>query len=216
MSWNNFKRVSKNLLGSFRFDWRHLLYPSTIDEKLDNNQLREHKKRNIIWRSIFGLLALLTAIYYYPNIKGMISGVVLVFVMFVAFCAIMNSLSIKKSPAGRIPKKKPESLKEAFRKEKDFGIFNNFITQTYNSDKPLDGSGCISLIEVLIEKDLLFNKSKSPMADLIIKQYKENGILSFTSPRAVTKAGIDDFTKKAFIDHLEKNKKEDEFHSSSK
>lgn len=216
MSWNNFKRVSKNLLGSFRFDWRHLLYPSTIDEKLDNNQLREHKKRNIIWRSIFGLLALLTAIYYYPNIKGMISGVVLVFVMFVAFCAIMNSLSIKKSPAGRIPKKKPESLKEAFRKEKDFGIFNNFITQTYNSDKPLDGPGCISLIEVLIEKDLLFNKSKSPMADLIIKQYKENGILSFTSPRAVTKAGIDDFTKKAFIDHLEKNKKEDEFHSSSK
>ena len=205
----------KNLLGSFRFDWRHLLFPSTIDEKQDNNLLREHKKRNIFWWSIFGLLALLTAFYHYPNFKGMISGVVLVFVMFVAFCAIMNSLSIKKSPAGRIPKKKPESLKEAFRKEKDFGIFNNFITQTYNSDKPLDGSGCISLIEILNEKNLLFNKSKSPIADLIIKQYKESGILSFTSSRAVTKAGIDEFTKKAFIDYQEEKNKDNEFHSGS-
>lgn len=181
------KSTFRQLLGSVRFDWKRLFIPSVID--MNSQAPQEQKSRkwfNLLFETVFGIILVTVTLYQLPDMEKMIYSACMVVIAYVAFCAIMNSVILKKDNRGRKPKDKPKSFEDLFLDHSIFVKVDDYIRSKYTPENLMISSDCRTLLGIVIDNGWVKDDSLSPMAKLVIQQYSQ--ILSFKTPRSVTGA----------------------------
>jgi len=190
MNFKQLKKKFKILFGTLRFDWKKLFLANTIDiRKDDDKTLKTKKFANAFFGGIFGIVAVLVAAYNAPHVKVMVSSFFLVVIAYIGFCAIMNALQIKLSNKGRKTKAIIGSFPELFYSPSDFETIDSYVTNHYSPENQMTSSDCHCILEIIIEKNLVRDKSLNPMVTLFVKHYPD--LLPYKiSNRAITKAKV--------------------------
>lgn len=187
-----FKRIS--------FDWKRLVLPMVIDKQnMTESEQRTAKYFNRAFGiGIFGSCFLLFILMRLPDIKGAVAVAVVWILFYVAFCAIMNSLRLKKSNAGRKPKQNEESFKDLFVNIEDYDVFDKYVCKHYSKERQMRSMDANILLNVLIEKEVLKNNALEPLAQLFINEYYPRGLVRPSTSRSISKT-IPTSEKKAKI-----------------
>lgn len=192
----------KILFGSLRFNWKKLFLVNVIDIRKDDEKTQKQKRfANAFFGGIFGLVAILVATFYAPQVKLMLSSFFLVAFAYIGLCAIMNALELKNNNSGRKTKNKIGSFQELFYSPSNFDTVDGYVKSHYSPDKKMATSDCHCLLEIIIDNQLVRDKSLDPMVTLFRKQYP-NLLPPLNSNRAFTKAKIDPGQKKQMEEEL--------------
>lgn len=179
----------KRFIKRLRCDWRWLIIPWVIDKQ---NQTETDQKMAKLYNlafgvGIFGTCFFLFFLWKLPDIKGAITVDATWLFFYVAFCAIMNSLRVNKSSAGRKPKQNYVSLKDLFVNIEDYTVFDRYVCSHYSIDRQLKSKDALNLLLALVNKGVLKDNSLDPLAKQFLKEYHPKGIVSPSSSRAITK-----------------------------
>lgn len=188
------KQICKEYRNLFRrcdARWQKLLYPYPIDPEAQlAEDVKWRKKYNwFIW-SVLGILGVLAEILVFPQIDKMIMVPLLLFAFLLAFCAIMQNSRLKKSPAGRKTTAPIASFADCFTDEAFFAKVNDYIVGDHDKEHPMDSPEGQALLSFILSQGqylrpgVTFNRISS----LLIKEYHPQGILSFETSRALSKA----------------------------
>lgn len=177
----------KQLFGSFHLNLKKMFLVQDIDvRKDDEKKQREKRFANAFFGCLFGFVAIITAIYYAPDLRDMAFSFILILFVYIAFCTIMSSLQVKKNNSGRKPKKNIGSFPELFYDTSDFEIVDNYIKTHYSEKNPMTTSECLVILTVIIKEGKVRDKSLDPMVSLFLKYYPK--ITPSVTNRAITKA----------------------------
>lgn len=205
MTLKQFIKEVKILFGSFRFDWKKLFLVSVIDIRKDDEKTKKEKRfANAIFGGVFGLVAIIVAVFNTHPVKQRISSFILVAFAYIGFCAIMRALQRKINNSGRKTKPKIGSFPELFFAPSDFDTVDGFVKSHYSSKKKMTTSDCHCLLEILIDKQIVRDKALDPMVTLFVKQYPDL-LPPKISNRAITKAKIYDGQKPTMTEELFQN-----------
>lgn len=178
-------------MGAARFDWQRLIIPRVTDVNQTEEERLQAKAFNLFFWIIFGVVFVAAPIVAYPNVATMISVGGMVLMFFVAFCAIMNSLSFKKSNSGRKTKKQYQSFAELFLRREYYERVDNYIHDQFSPERKMNSIECRNLMQALIKSKWLAQEALEPATNLLILEYSPKSLLSFSTPRAVTKQTFD-------------------------
>ena len=182
-----------DIFGRIDSDWKSLLSPIVVDiEEMTPAEVKHARLYNTIFWCIFGSLALSTVIFSFPNAWGMITGPILTLLLLMFFSALSHNVKIRKSKAGRRELLPVASFAECFTDEAFYHKVNNFITEAHDTNRPMSSVECHALLEHILKNSafLISDVSMNRLSNLIIKDYGPTGVLSFTTPRAVSKAKV--------------------------
>lgn len=199
-----FVKELKIMMGSLDIKWRPLFLAKVIDIRKDDQKTQKEKKQiNIFFGTFFCIIALLVAATYFPDVKKMISSFFLIGYLYISFCATNNSLDIKKNNSGRKTKQKTGSFQELFYSPSVFTNIDCYVRNHYSSDKMMSTSDCRCLLDIIIEKELVRDKSLDPMVTLFRKQYHD--LLPNYVNRAFTKVKFSLLQKQEMSEELFQN-----------
>ncbi len=181
----------KQFMGAARFDWQRLIIPRVTDVNQTEEERRQAKAFNLFFWIIFGVVFVAAPIVAYPNVATMISVGGMVLMLFVAFCAIMNSHSFKKSNSGRKTKKQFKSFSDLFLRRDDYKRVDNYIHDQFSPERKMNSLECRNLLQALIKNRWLSQEALEPVTTLLILEYRPQALLSFSTARSVTKQTFD-------------------------
>ncbi len=185
-------KTMKQYFKRLHFDWKSLVIPWVVDER---NQTETYQKTAKYFKyfirvfsiGIFAICLLLIILEKLPDIKGAATNAGLWLFLYVAFCAIMNSLRFKKSNAGRKPKDNYSSFEDLFLDSKDYEAFNSYLLSHYSEERKLKSKDAALLLQALIKMEKLKETSFEPIVQLFLNKYNPYKIVSPSTPRAITK-----------------------------
>lgn len=191
MTFKDFFKQYKDLWRRKDVRWKKLLYPYPIDpETMTADEVDWCKKYNrTIW-GILGGLSLPALIVTFPRFWPMLSVVLILMGFLVAFCALRQNSNIKKSPAGRKTPAPIASFADCFTDKAFFAKVNDYIVGGHGKEHPMDSPEGQELLNFILKHGqylrpgVTFNRISS----LLIKEYQSQGILSFETSRALSKA----------------------------
>jgi hypothetical protein len=196
-----FLKQLRDYLRLFHFDWKSWFLPQYKETRTYS------KAFNIFFGALFGIMATLTAIVAFPDIKRMVTSFSVVVFMYIAFCAIMRSLKVKKSNSGRNKKQRIDSFPNLFVSLSDFDKVDRYVNRNYSKEGKMRTCDVHCLLEIIIKEMNIRDKSLDPMITLFAKQYPDVYPPDVTN-RAITKAKI--------YEGLEPDMKNQLFQNSSK
>ena len=184
-------KLYKDIFGRIDSDWKSMLYPIVVNiEEMTPEEVKHARMYNTVFWCIFGGLALSTVVFCFPNVWKMITGPILTLFLLMLFSALLHNAQIRKSKAGRRELQPVASFAECFTDDAFYHKVNRFITEAHDAKRPMSSVECRALLNYVLKNAafLISDVSLNRLSHLIIKDYGPSGVLSFTTPRAVSKA----------------------------